>query len=91
VTGVRGRELYRRYHRLIDDLAQSAEAGADWRAELSAQIERFEADADALDSASARVLREELCEQLEHEALHSTRDLAREILIAALKQLELGG
>ena len=86
-----GRELYVRYHRLIHELVRSAGPGSDWQAALGAEIERFEADAGALDPESARTLREELCVQLEHEALHSARPLASEILFAAVKQLELGG
>lgn len=89
VTAVRGREFYRRYHQLMDDLAQSAGPGTDWRAELRAHVDNFEADATALDAASTRLLREELCAQLEHEALHNTRPLPREILLAAVKWLEL--
>src|SRR3546814_558546 len=42
---MRGRELYRCYHQLINAIAQSAEPGVDWWAELRACIERFEADA----------------------------------------------
>lgn len=86
-----GRDLYGQYHRLIDELARSAEPGADWRTELKARIARLEADASALDTNTARSLRDELCAQFEREALHSTRPLAREILFAAVKWLELGG
>jgi hypothetical protein len=88
---VPGRELYGRYHRLFDEFVRSVEPGADWQAALRVHIERFEADADALDPGSARMLREDLCAQLEHEALHSARPLTSEILFAAVKQLELGG
>lgn len=88
---MRGRDLYGRYHRLIHEMARSAEPGVDWRTELKAQIGRFEADAAALDTNGARLLREELCAQFEHEALHSTRPLARQILFAAVKWLEFGG
>lgn len=88
---MRGRDLYGRYHRLIDELARSAEPGADWQTELRARVGQFEADASALDANGARLLREELCTQFEHEALHSTRPLARKILFAAAKWLELGG
>ena len=88
---MRRRDLYGRYHRLIDELARSAEPGADWRTELEQRIARFETDAAALDTNGARLLREELCAQFEHEALRSTRDLARQILFAAVKWLELGG
>ena len=88
---MRGRELYGQYHRLIDELAQSAGPRADWRTGLRAQIDRFNVDAAALDSNSAQLLREELCTQLEHEALLSARQTSREILFAATKWLELSG
>ena len=88
---MRGRDLYGQYHRLIDELAWSAGPEADWRPELKARVGRFEADASTLDANGARLLREELCAQFEHEALHSTRPLARQILIAAVKWLESGG
>ncbi|MGF1609639.1 MAG: hypothetical protein ACFCUQ_09605 [Kiloniellales bacterium] len=86
-----GPELYARYHRLIHEFVRSVEPGTDWQTALGAQIDRFEADASALDPESARTLREELCAQLEHEALHSARPLTSEILFAAVKRLELGG
>ncbi|RME61930.1 MAG: hypothetical protein D6782_13205 [Alphaproteobacteria bacterium] len=86
-----GRDLYGRYHRLIDELARSAEPGADWQTALKEHIARFETDAAVLDTDEARLRREELCAQLEHEALHSTRPLARRILSAAVKWLELSG
>jgi len=86
---MRARELYGQYHRLIDELAQSAGPRGEWRTGLRAHIDRFNVDAAALDFNSARLLREELCTQLEHEALHSTRQTSREILFAAVKWLEI--
>lgn len=80
-----GRELYGQYHGLIDELARSAGPEIDWRPELKALIGKFEADIDALDACSAQMLREEPSTQLEHEALHSTRLLARQIRFAAVK------
>ena len=85
------RELYRRYHRQFDELARSCEPGSDWRKELRARIGSFETDVDTLDVDAARALREELCSQLEHEAPHCARPLAREILFAAVKRLEFAG
>jgi len=82
------RKLYGRYHRLIGELARSCGPETDWRRELRARIDSFEADANTLDAASARLLREELCAQLEHEALYTARPLGREILFAAVKWLE---
>ena len=87
---MRESELYGRYDQLIDSLARSAEPESDWRTGPKAFIGNFEADASALDTNSAWLLREELCVQLEHEALHSTRPLARHILFAAITWLELG-
>ena len=87
---MRGRELYGHYHRLIDELAQLARPGDDWQGSLRASIERFEADAGTLESASAQLLREDLCAQFEHEALRSTNPHAQEVLVAAVKWLELG-
>ncbi len=88
---MRGRDLDGRYHRLIDELARSAESGADWQTELMVCIGRFEADASALDTNGVRLLREGLCAPFEHEALHSTRPLTRQILFAAAKWIEVGG
>lgn len=90
VTAGRGQDLYGHYHRLINALARSAKRGVDWKVELRAQIERFDAESEALDLKSARSLREDLCAQFEHEALHSTRPFSREILLAAVKWLEIG-
>jgi hypothetical protein len=88
---MRGRALYGQYHRLIDELAQSAGPGTDWQAELRARIDKFEADAASLGARSARLLREDLCAQLEQEGLQSGKTPAREILFAAVKWLEAGG
>jgi hypothetical protein len=88
---MRGHALYVQYHRLIDELAQSAGPETDWQAELRACIDKFEADAAALDSRNALLLREDLSAQLEHEGFQSRRSPAREILFAAVKWLELGG
>jgi len=89
VGAMRRRELYGQYHRKIGELARSAGPETDWRPELKALIVELAADADALDPRSAQMLREDLSTQLEHEALHSTRLLARQILLAAVKWLEL--
>lgn len=86
---MRGRELYGRYHQLINAIAQSAEPGVDWWAELKACIERFEADAGDLSPLSAQWLREELCTQFEHEAFQSSDFQRRAVLLAAVKRLEL--
>lgn len=88
---MRGRALYGQYHRLIDELAQSAGPETDWQAELKSRIDRFEADAATLGARSAHLLREDLCAQLEHEGLQSGTSPAREILFAAVKWLEAGG
>ena len=87
---MRGRELFGHFHRLIDDLAQSAGSDTGWQRVLRSHIDGFEAEARSPDSASARLLREELCGQLEHEAFRSTRPRQRTILLAAVKWLEAG-
>jgi len=68
-----GRELFRRYRRLIDELARSAEPVADWQTKLMVCIGRFATDASALNTSGVWLLREELCAHFEHETWHSTR------------------
>lgn len=87
---MRRRELYGWYHRQINELARLTGPETAWQPELKALIGNLEADIDALDPLSAQMLRDELCAQLEHEALSSTRLPARQILLAAVKRLELG-
>lgn len=88
---MRGRELYGRYHRLIGELAVAAASGSDWATVLPALLKQFESEAATLESGSARLLREELCEQLEQEAFTYTHPQARNVLLAAVKRLEAHG
>jgi len=86
---VRARELYRRFRQEFDDLANSSEAGAAWLDQVRDLTRQFESETGALESRSAALLRDELCEQLEHDALHALCAHRREVLLAAVKQLEL--
>lgn len=61
----------------------------DWRPELKAMIRGLENDIERLDPRSPQMLREDLCTQLEREALSSKGLLIRQILFTAVKRLEL--
>ncbi len=89
ISAVHARQLYGRYHQAIGTLARTAGPNDDWRAELTGLVESFEADVEGLERDSGRLLREELCSQLEHEALAAPKPLARQVLLAAVKRLEL--
>jgi hypothetical protein len=86
---VRARELYRRFRQEIDDLANRSEAGAAWLSQVRDLTRQFETETGALEPKSAAQLRDELCEQLEHDAFHALCAHRREVLLAAVKQLEL--
>ena len=83
-------ELYGRFRKRIEDLANSAQPRDQCLAELRDVLERFDGEIADLDSASAQWLREELCQQFELEVLHATRRQRRDVLAAALKHLERG-
>jgi len=87
---VGAQELYGRFRKRIEDLANSAQPRDQCLAELRDVLQRFDADIADLDNASAQWLRGELCQQFEQEVLRATRRQRRDVLAAALKHLELG-
>jgi len=86
---MRARDLYGRYRDLLFGLARNAQADPDWSRTLQAIIRAFELDAESLDADDAVLLREELCEQLEQAANGATNAIARAVLRAGLKKIEL--
>ena len=85
---MRSRELYRRYHRLILELAREPEPCSGSLERLRELLHRFESETVGMASNSGRLLREQLSEQLEHEALCSAHSHQRYVLLAAVKRLE---
>jgi len=85
---MQARELYARYRVHIKALADGPKPLDAWLPELHELLREFEADAATLEPLSARLLRDELCEQFEHEALHAAADHRRDVLFAAVKGLE---
>jgi len=59
-----------------------------WPADLGELLRQFEREAASLGLASARLLCEELCDQLEHEALQTTNKHRRDVLMRTVKGLE---
>jgi hypothetical protein len=88
---MRAREIYGRYLGRFLDLASGAAANAGWESHLKDILRDFESEAAALEPRSARLLRNELGEQLEFLAQSATSKHARAALLAALKRIELGG
>jgi hypothetical protein len=85
---VQSRELYQRYHRLILKLAQERHSCTGSLDRLRELLAQFELEAAGIAPNSLRFLREQLSEQLEHEALCSAHSDQRQVLFAAVKRLE---
>lgn len=83
------RDIYGRYRHLLSELAQNSAANPDWPRALDHIVGSFRSDIALLDKASATLLRDELCEQLEFSANAATNDVARRVWRAALKKIEL--
>ncbi|MCU0839538.1 MAG: hypothetical protein MUE49_12580 [Rhodospirillales bacterium] len=80
--------VYAKVHQLIGEIATADQPADTWFSELKAVLRGFEAEAARLGARAARHVRDELCAQIEHEALVATRPSQRTILITALKNLE---
>jgi acetyl/propionyl-CoA carboxylase alpha subunit len=85
---VQSRELYQRYHRLILKLAREGQSRSGSLVRLRELLAQFELEAAGIAPDSVRFLREQLSEQLEHEALVSAHSDRRYVLFAAVKRLE---
>ena len=83
------RDIYGRYRHLLFELATHGPANPDWPRALDDIVGNFRVETAPLDKVSAALLREELCEQLEFSANAATNAVARRVLCAALKKIEL--
>lgn len=83
-----GPDLYRKYRRLIEDLADERRSTELSLAALRALLRQFEGEASALEAATANFVCDEIADQLEHEALRSTSQHRRDVLLAAVKGFE---
>lgn len=80
--------VYAKVHRLIGEIAATDQPAGTWIVELKSVVRAFQAEASQLGSPIARHIRDELCKQIEHEALAATRASQRAVLLTALKNLE---
>jgi hypothetical protein len=85
---MRARELFSHYRQRIEAMADEMAPLPSWSADLAEILRQFEREASSLGRASARLLCEELCDQLEHEALHTTSKHRRDVLMRTVKGLE---
>jgi hypothetical protein len=85
---MRARELFSRYRQRVEAMAAEQAPLPVWAANLGEILRQFEREASSLGLASARLLCEELCDQLEHEALHTTNKHRRDVLMRTVKGLE---
>lgn len=83
-----GPDLYRKYRRPIEDLADERRSMELSLAALRALLQQFESKAAALEAATANFVCDEIADQLEHEALRSTSKHRRDVLLAAVKGFE---
>jgi len=85
---MRARELFSHYRQRVEAMAAEQAPVPVWAADLGEILRQFEREASSLGLASARLLCEELCGQLEHEALHTTNKHRRDVLMRTVKGLE---
>jgi hypothetical protein len=82
------RELYRKYRRLIQELADERRSVELSLTALRALLQEFQRNAAEFGSATAGFVCDELADQLEHEALRSTAKHRRDVLLAAAKAFD---
>ena len=85
---MRARELFSHYRQRVEAMAAEQAPLRVWPRDLGEILRQFEQEVSSLGVASARSLCEELCDQLEHEALHTTSKHRRDVLMRAVKGLE---
>jgi hypothetical protein len=85
---MRARELFSHYRQRVEAMAAEQAPLPVWPTDLGEILRQFEHEASSLGVASARSLCEELCDQLEHEALHTTSKHRRDVLMSTVKGLE---
>jgi hypothetical protein len=83
-----GRELYGKYRRLIEKLADERRCSEVSLTALRALLQEFQNTAASLGPSSTAFVCDELADQLEHEALRSTGKHRRDVLLAAVKALD---
>jgi hypothetical protein len=85
---MRARELFSHYRQRVEAMAAGQAPLPVWPTDLGEILRQFEHEASSLGVVSARSLCEELCDQLEHEALHTTSKHRRDVLMSTVKGLE---
>ena len=83
-----GPDLYRKYRRLIEGVADEPRSTELSRAALRDLLKQFETEAGALNSSAANFVCDEIAGQLEQEALRSTSKHRRDVLLTAVKGFE---
>ncbi|HEX9461761.1 MAG TPA: hypothetical protein VGB82_04115 [Alphaproteobacteria bacterium] len=85
---MRGLQLYARYRSAIRNLAESPTSREHWQKEIQTLVRQAATDLATLEPQSAQQLRDELCGQLEQEALRATTPHRSAVLLAAVNGLE---
>jgi hypothetical protein len=80
-----GSDLYRKYRRLIEELADERCSTGQSLTALRALPQQFETETAALEVSTTHFVCDEIADQLEHEALRSTSKHRRDVLLAAVK------
>lgn len=81
-------ELYRKYRRLIEELADERRPCEVSLTALRALLQEFQDTVAALGPSNAAFVCDELADQLEHAALRSTGKHRRDVLLAAVKAFD---
>jgi len=83
-----GPDLYRKYRRLIVELADERRSPGPSLTALQGVLQEFQDAAAAIDPATADFVCDELADQLEHEAIRSISKHRRDILSMAVKAFD---
>jgi hypothetical protein len=85
---MRARELFSHYRQRVEAVAAEPAPLPMGPTDLGEILRQFEHEVSSLGAASARLLCEELCDQLEHEALRTTSKHRRDVLMRTIKGLD---
>lgn len=83
-----GPDLYSKYRRLVEELADERRSTGQSVTALRALLQQFESEAATLEVSTIHFVCDEIAGQLEHEALRSTSTHRRDVLLATVKGFE---
>ena len=86
---MRGREIFSRYRRLVEELSNKNAANEAWSKELRDVMRQLRVDSTKLTGSGPAFLYDELSDQFEQEAYLTDNAYRRKVLLAATKLLQI--